>query len=166
MMIRTEWAQPAYGPHSFLKKSPAEKKFIRYFVFVGELQQCVEKPTYISVNFFCEGLLSVIRSILIVPLSDLPNMCVHRNGLTLIQTHQTNTVCHLQQILIITSCLNICSKININKMYGSNMFAFCLTLVPTPGRVRRESRASRYGTFRKPTSHWGPCVSRICLALC
>lgn len=45
-------------------------------------------------------------------------------------------------------------------------FFFYCTLVPTPGRVRRASRASRYGTVRKLSSHWEPWVSSICLALC
>lgn len=46
------------------------------------------------------------------------------------------------------------------------IFFFYCTLVPTPGRVRRASRASRYGTVRRLSSHWGPWVSSICLALC
>lgn len=40
------------------------------------------------------------------------------------------------------------------------------TFVPTPGSVRRASRASRYGTLRRPSSHWMPWVSKICFALC
>lgn len=96
----TECAQPAYGPQSFLKKSPVEKNSSLEVVLIDEESLLNAKKlhvlTNISVKLFCKALLSFISSILIVPLSNLPHVCIHRYSIWLIQTHQADTVCHLQ----------------------------------------------------------------------
>lgn len=112
-------------------------------------------------KFICDAFLSFSRCKGVVTFRNLPHVRVYRHGLRLIQGHETHTVCHLQEDKNYASVRNY----SIKKKIAGIFFFYC-TLVPTPGRVRRASRASTYGTVRRLSSHWGPWVSSICLALC
>lgn len=71
--------------------------------------------TNISVKFICDALLTIARSVAVVTFSNLPHVCVYRDGLCFIQGHQTYTVCNLQEDTFSQLCVTVISKIHLRK---------------------------------------------------